>query len=238
MKTLTRNSNAEATANIEDSRPPTQAVFLGDLAGQGQRERPSTQMNGFRGQIAISLRSKAQHPKGGPQARGICALTPKTPDPDPAPEPRSRAPFLVRAEPVEAFSPPFGLSLSKPRVESSTSVFAEFRCRSIAAAGDLLFFASPKKPEEKKGDPGYCVGLLGSDANFAAVQSIAPSGEPQARRIWTLTPKTQPAVLGKSGVPLELGYRLKQSRSLIRFSLRSSVHPQGFEGLKLGDGNP
>ena len=104
-----------------------------------------------------------------------------------------------------------------------------FRCRSIAAAGDSPFLVSPKKPEEKKGDPGSCVGLLGSDANFAAVQSTAPSGEPQARRIWTLTPKTQPAVLGKSGVPLELGFASDKSRALIRFSLRSSAHPQGVE---------
>ena len=37
--------------------------------------------NGFWGQIVISLRSEAKHPKGGPQARGICALTPKTPAP-------------------------------------------------------------------------------------------------------------------------------------------------------------
>ena len=39
-------------------------------------------MDGFWGQIAISLRSEAKHPKGGPKARGICALTPKTPDSD------------------------------------------------------------------------------------------------------------------------------------------------------------
>ena len=53
------------------------------------------------------------------------------------------------------------------------------RYRSIAAAGDSLFFASPKKPKEKKGDPGYCVPALRYG---------------------------QPAVLGKSGVPLELGF--------------------------------
>jgi hypothetical protein len=37
-------------------------------------------------------------------------------------------------------------------------------CRSsskpgLAPAGDLLFFASPKKPKEKKGDPAVCVPL-------------------------------------------------------------------------------
>ena len=34
---------------------------------------------GFQGQIAISLRSAAQHPQGEPKARGIWALTLKTP---------------------------------------------------------------------------------------------------------------------------------------------------------------
>ena len=40
--------------------------------GQGNSggKRVSTLMNGFRGQIAISLRSEAKHPKGGPQAKG------------------------------------------------------------------------------------------------------------------------------------------------------------------------
>ena len=85
-------------------------------------------------------------------------------------------------------------------------LFAAFRRRSVAAAGDLLFFASPKKPKEKKGDPGSCVPALRYG---------------------------QPAVLGKSGVPLELA-ALRQSRSLIRFSLRSSAHLQGLCSLKLG----
>ena len=44
-----------------------------------ERERVAARTNGFWGQIAISLRSEAKHPKGGPKARGICALTPKTP---------------------------------------------------------------------------------------------------------------------------------------------------------------
>jgi len=49
----------------------------------------------------------------------------------------------------------------------------------LAPAGDFLFFASPKKPKEKKGDP----------------------------MVWV--PQRccgQPAVLAKSGVSLELGF--------------------------------
>ncbi len=41
----------------------------------------------------------------------------------------------------------------------------------------------------------------------------------------------QPAVVGKSGVELELGYRLRQSLALIRFDLRSSAQPDGW-GIK------
>ena len=65
--------------------------------------------------------------------------------------------------------------VSKPCFRSSTRLFSKLRCRSVAAAGDLLFFVSPKKPKEKKGEP-KSEGLLGSDANFAAVRSTAPSG--------------------------------------------------------------
>ena len=43
--------------------------------------------------------SEAKHPKGEPKARGICALTPKTPDPESLFRFR---PFPVRVEPVEA----------------------------------------------------------------------------------------------------------------------------------------
>ena len=49
----------------------------------------------------------------------------------------------------------------------------------LAPAGDLLFFASPKKPKEKKGDPMVWVPSLRYG---------------------------QPPVLGKSGVSLELGF--------------------------------
>ena len=50
-----------------------------------------------------------------------------------------------------------GLSSVGAFALSGGGFFDEFRCRSVAAAGDLLFFASPKKPKEKKGDPGACV---------------------------------------------------------------------------------
>jgi hypothetical protein len=49
----------------------------------------------------------------------------------------------------------------------------------LGPAADLLFFASPKKPKEKKGDP---------------------TGRVPALRYG------QPAVLGKSGVSLELAF--------------------------------
>ena len=49
----------------------------------------------------------------------------------------------------------------------------------LAPAGDLLFFVSPKKPKEKKGDP----------------------------MVWVLPLRSrQPAVLAKSGVSLELAF--------------------------------
>ena len=60
-------------------------------------------------------------------------------------DPQNARSHSVRAELVEAFS-----------LDLITALFAKFRCRSVAAAGDSLFFASPKKPKEKKGDPGVC----------------------------------------------------------------------------------
>ena len=76
-----------------------------------------------------------------------------------------------------------------------------FRCRSVAAAGDLLFFVSPKKPKEKKGDPTVCVPPLRYG---------------------------QPAVLSPAGVELELA-SLKQSLALFRLDLRSSAQTEGVE---------
>jgi hypothetical protein len=83
-----------------------------------------------------------------------------------------------------------------------------FRCRSVAAAGDLHFFVSPKKPKEKKGDPTVCVPPLRYG---------------------------QPAVLSPAGVSCKLA-SLKQARALIRLALRSSAQTEGFCGAGFGFG--
>jgi hypothetical protein len=57
------------------------------------RRRMRSERTGFEGRISISLRSEAQHPQGETQARGICALTLKTPE--------SEFLLAVRAEHVE-----------------------------------------------------------------------------------------------------------------------------------------
>ncbi|MDP3828583.1 MAG: hypothetical protein Q8Q74_18675, partial [Polaromonas sp.] len=90
-----------------------------------------------------------------------------------------------RAEPVEACtSLRFGGCSNQP---------------GPAPAGALLFFASPKKPKEKKGDPMVWVPSLRYG---------------------------QPAVLAEIGVELELA-TLRQSLTLIRFRLCSSTQPDG-----------
>jgi hypothetical protein len=63
-----------------------------------------------------------------------------------------------------------------------------------------LFFVSPKKSKQKKGDPMVRV-------PFAAAQG-------------------QPAVLAENGAGLELA-SLRQSPVLIRFRLRASAQPDG-----------
>ena len=93
-------------------------------------------------------------------------------------------------------------------VSSRRTSFAAVRCRSIAAAGDLLFFVSPKKPKEKKGDPTVCVPPLRCG---------------------------QPGVLASSGVPLKLA-ALRQSQALIHLKLRSSAQTEGFCGGGVGFG--
>ena len=96
--------------------------------------------------------------------------------------------------------------MSKPCIRSRTKLFSEFRCRSVAAAGDLLFFVSPKKPKEKKGEPKSgslrdslrCSRQAGSRSNSLRCTS------------------------------------LKQSRALIRLPLRCSALPHG--GGDMGSG--
>jgi hypothetical protein len=56
-------------------------------------------------------------------------------------------------------------------------------------------------------------GLLGSDTNFAAVHAPHPLGEPKARRIWALTPKT---LLRSVRLTLHPDNRI--SRSLLGYS--------------------
>ncbi|BCO28272.1 hypothetical protein MIZ03_3172 [Rhodoferax lithotrophicus] len=76
----------------------------------------------------------------------------------------------------------------------------KFVGRVFAPAGDSLSFASPKESKQRKGDPAVCVPSLRYG---------------------------QPAVLAAGGGPLELGYRLKQSRALIHLQLRSSAPIEG-----------
>ena len=107
-------------------------------------------------------------------------------------------------------STPFRLNLSKPCSFSINRFFDEFRCRSVAAAGDSLFFCFAKsKVSKRKGDPGVCVPPL---------------------RCGHLP------VLASSGVELELA-ALRQSLALIRLKLRSSAHSQGFWGMGWNSGS-
>ena len=95
---------------------------------------------------------------------------------------------------------------------SSLDLFSPFRSRSGRGepGGSSLFFASPKKSNQKKGDPAVCVPSL----RFG-----------------------QPAVLSKTGVTCKLA-ALRQARALIRFGLRSSAQSEGFCGLDSGSGSP
>ena len=97
---LLRQSRSLIRFSLRSSAHPQGFEARGQIRDrEREREQVTARTNGFWGQIAISLRSEAKHPKGGPKARGICALTPKTPVSVPAPP---LAPEPVRAEPVEA----------------------------------------------------------------------------------------------------------------------------------------
>ena len=75
---------------------------------------------------------------------------------------------------------------------------ARLGCRDAPDSASL-FFASPKKSKQKKGDPAVCVPALRCG---------------------------QPAVLGPAGVTCKLA-ALRQARALIRLALRSSAHTEG-----------
>ena len=108
---------------------------------------------------------------------------PKRPIPIPLPFGPYSPP--VRAEVSKpSHATPFGLSLSKSLLDQARVIFDKHGCRSVAAAGDSLFFASPKKPKEKKGDPQSgslrfapgtlrCSRQAGSRSNSPAAQTIA-----------------------------------------------------------------
>src|SRR6186713_3341346 len=69
----------------------------------------------------------------------------------------------------------------------------------LAPAGEALFFASPKKSTQKKGDPGCCVPCASLRGNLRC------SVQAGSRQLASL----------------------KQVFALIRLALRSSAHPQG-----------
>ena len=92
--------------------------------------------------------------------------------------------------------------------------------------GKSLFFASPKKSNQKKGDPTIC-GVIGVRVQIrraygspSRVRCLAP------QRNWRPTPITHLAVLSPAGVSCKLA-SLKQARALIRLALRSSAQPEG-----------
>ena len=69
--------------------------------------------------------------------------------------------------------------------------------------GNSLFFASPKKSKQKKGDPGVCVPCASLRGNLRC--SVQAGSRSNSLRCASL----------------------RQSRSLIRLNLRSSAHTQG-----------
>ena len=95
-----------------------------------------------------------------------------------------------RAEVSKPFtSHPFGLNLSKPCFQSGGGFFDESRCRSVAAAGDSLFFCFAKsKVSKRKGDPTVCVGFWSPNSPSRRLALREPCLARQ--RNWRLTPIT------------------------------------------------
>ena len=137
----------------------------------------------------------------------------------------------VSAELVEAgaFSPPFGLSLSKSGgclgtvraepVEAWACWFGrragvEGGGRVVAPAGDSLFFASPKKSKQKKGDPQSATPSLCEGANlrrvgcgvrrgtrFAAAQRRSDNHSESEHEAWALRRPCHPATTPPQAQP-------------------------------------
>ena len=110
----------------------------------------------------------------------------------------------------------------------------EFRCRSVAAAGDRLSFASPKESRQGKGEL-KSGGLLGSDANFAAVRSTTPCGRAKGSANLDSDPKNPSSRQAGSSSNSLRCTSLKQSLALIRPPLRCSALPHGV-GDRVGRG--
>ena len=79
----------------------------------------------------------------------------------------------------------------KPCVSSWRMSFAAFRCRSVAAAGDSLFFCFAKsKVSKRKGDPGVCDGFWGQSPNSPSRRLALREPCLARQRTWRLTPIT------------------------------------------------
>ena len=76
-------------------------------------------------------------------------------------------------------------------VSSWRMSFAAFRCRSVAAAGDSLFFCFAKsKVSKRKGDPTVCVGFWGQSPNSPSRRLALREPCFARQRNWRLTPIT------------------------------------------------
>ena len=92
------------------------------------------------------------------------------------------------------------LTVQRPQTKMGERHFAQGGSRVSPRPARYLFFASPKKSTQKKGDP-------------AVRDPVLRTG--------------QPAVLAPGRVSLNSRYALKQTRALIRPPLRFSARPQG-----------
>ena len=81
-----------------------------------------------------------------------------------------QAPALIRLA-LRSSAHPQGFGVRGRAVELFVPLRALTQRPGVAPAGELLFFASPKNPHEKKGDPGSCVPTLALRATCGARSS-------------------------------------------------------------------